>query len=90
MLFIIPKKHKCGEILGERKVPVNEKIIGYEKGYPVDYCPACKVYKFNEYESENPEVIGDIVTNLQAQQNLKTNHSIYSISVVNKLEKSLA
>lgn len=87
---IQPKKHSCGTTLKERTVPVNSKILGWEKGYPVDYCPKCKIYKLNDkYESENPEIIGDIITEAQAQTNLKNHNSIYRKPYLEEIERKL-
>lgn len=86
--FKVPQKHKCGEIFEEKRVPVNEKVLG-EKDYPICYCPKCDVYKMNEYESKNPGIIGDIITEAQAQTNLKHNKSIYAINHLEKMTKQL-
>jgi len=87
-IFKIPQKHKCGEILEERIVPVNEKIMRWEKGYPISYCSKCKIYKLNEYESKDSEIIGDIITEAQAQTNLKNHKSIYTKSYLEKIAKA--
>jgi hypothetical protein len=85
----IPQKHPCGETLEEKMVPVNSKIIGWENGYPVSYCPKCKFYRLNEkYESKDPEIIGDILTEAQAQQNLKNHKSIYTQNYLKKIAEA--
>jgi hypothetical protein len=83
-----PQKHKCREIFEEKRIPVNEKILSM-KDYPVYYCSKCEIYKFNKYESKNPEVIGDFIMELQAQTNLKHNNSIYTKSYLEKITKQL-
>ena len=86
----IPQKHSCGTTLEEKTIPVNRKVIGWENGYPVSYCSNCKIYKLNKYESEDPEIIGDIITEAQAQQNLRTHNSIYQRSYLEEMAKKLS
>ena len=86
--YKIPQKHKCGETLEERDIPVNEKILSIKK-YPVSYCPKCRIYKLNKYESKNPDVLGDLITEAQTRQNIKTNKSIYTIGHLEKMIKQL-
>ena len=81
--------HYCGENLEKRTVPVNEKILGgYRKGYPVNYCSICDVYTWDNRESKNPEIIGDIITQAQAHTNLRENGSIYNQKHRNKIAKN--
>jgi len=85
-VFKVPQKHACGETLEEKTVPVNAKIMEWEKGYSMPYCPKCEMYVLNEkYESKDPEIIGDIITEAQAQQNLKIHGSIYCASHLEKI-----
>lgn len=86
VIFSFPQKHVCGEVFEEKTVPVNEKIL-LKKDYPVYYCPKCKVYKMNNYESKEPEIIGDIITEAQAQTNLINHKSIYTKSYLEKIAK---
>ena len=84
-VFKVPQKHKCGETLEEKTVPVNSKIL-ITTNYPVHYCSKCDMYILNKkYESKDPEIIGDILTEAQAQQNLKTHDSIYHAPYLEKI-----
>ncbi|MCK5624397.1 hypothetical protein KAI04_00980 [Candidatus Pacearchaeota archaeon] len=85
VVFKIPKKHQCGKILEEKTIPINPKILTLNP-YPINYCSKCNVYVLNEkYQSKDPEIIGDIITEAQAQQNLKINKSIYHASHLEKI-----
>ena len=80
----LPSYHSCGEKLEEKCVPVDERVLSLNP-YPVSYCSGCDVYIFNEFESGNPEKIGEHVAALQIETNLRKNDSPYSMAFLKKL-----
>ncbi len=87
-LFKISRRHSCGKKLVEELVPVNEKILSVRE-YPVDYCENCKIYQIDKYESEDREIIGDLITNAQAKTNLRNHNSIYTINHLEEIANKI-
>jgi len=63
LMMVLPSYHSCGMELVKRKIKVIPEIL--MNPYPVDYCPNCEIYKFNEIESKNPNDIAKHVEGLQ-------------------------
>lgn len=68
MLQKLPQYHSCSTLLVERKILIDETVMK-RNHYLVDYCPKCEIYKFNNFESRDPQVVGDHIVELQRDTN---------------------
>ncbi|MFH1238120.1 MAG: hypothetical protein ABIH79_02440 [archaeon] len=78
LLQRLPSVHSCNTVLEERKIQVDGRILNLNP-YPVDYCPKCNIYKYNDIESMNPRFVGRYITRLQEETNQLTNKSMFNI-----------
>ena len=86
-LQYLPSYHFCNTVFEERKISVDERILSLNL-YPVDYCPKCNVYRYNQVESMNPQVVGDYIARLQEETNQLMNNSRFNVGFLsNQNEK---
>ena len=78
MIFRLPSYHSCGREFEEKLVPVDERVLSLNP-YSVNYCSECDIYVYNRFESIDPVKMGEHITALQIETNLKTNNSPYSM-----------
>jgi len=80
---VLPQRHSCGTEFDKRDVPIDLRVLNGTT-YGVKYCPKCDVYVWNELESRDPLVIGNKITAIQANTNLRNNGVPFSMSYLKK------